>query len=103
MSTTDKQKERLLQVLLSPLVSEKSTMIADSNRQYAFRVIKNATKPEIGAAVAELFKVEVEKVNIVNVQGKQKRHGAIQGRRSDWKKAYVKLKQGQDIDFGSGA
>lgn len=103
MKLASNNKERLLKVLLSPLVSEKGTMMADANRQFAFKVLKDATKPEIGAAVAELFKVEVEKVNIVNVTGKQKRHGAIMGRRSDWKKAYVKLKPGQDIDFGSGA
>lgn len=97
------KQERLLKVLLSPLISEKSTNLADANRQFVFKVVKDATKPEIKAAVSELFKVEVEKVNILNVPGKQKRHGATMGRRSDWKKAYVKLKPGQDIDFGSGA
>lgn len=97
------RKERLLKVLLSPLLTEKSNQIAESNRQFAFKVLPDATKPEISAAVAELFKVEVEKVNLINVMGKKKRHGAIMGRRADWKKAYVKLKPGHDIDFGSGA
>lgn len=97
------QKERLLKVLLSPLLTEKGNKIAESNRQFAFKVTPDATKPEISAAVAELFKVEVEKVNLMNVMGKKKRHGATMGRRADWKKAYVKLKPGQDIDFGSGA
>jgi large subunit ribosomal protein L23 len=96
-------KERLLKVLLSPLVSEKSTNLADNTKHYAFKVVPDATKPEIKAAVKELFKVEVKNVRVINVKGKKKRHGAIMGRRADWKKAYVKLMPGNDIDFGAGA
>lgn len=95
--------ERLMKVLMSPLMTEKSTRIADSARQYAFKVVKDASKPEIKAAVELLFNVKVENVRVINTQGKAKRHGAMMGRRSDWKKAYVKLTSGQDIDFGAGA
>lgn len=96
-------EERLLKVLLSPLISEKSSTVADANRQYAFRVVTDATKKEIAAAVESLFKVEVERVQVLNVSGKRKRFGKIFGRRSDWRKAYVRLKEGHDIDFGGGA
>ncbi|MES9832270.1 MAG: 50S ribosomal protein L23 [Candidatus Thiodiazotropha sp. LLP2] len=95
--------ERLMKVLLSPLVSEKSSIIADQNAQYTFRVTTDATKREIAKAVEKLFEVEVERVQVVNVKGKQKRFGAINGKRSDWKKAYVRLKAGSEIDFASGA
>ncbi|MEO5343181.1 MAG: 50S ribosomal protein L23 [Gammaproteobacteria bacterium SHHR-1] len=96
-------KERLMKILLAPLVSEKSTQMADASRHFAFKVAPDASKPEIKAAVSELFKVEVDSVRVLNVKGKKKRHGAIMGRRADWKKAYVKLKPGNDIDFGAGA
>jgi large subunit ribosomal protein L23 len=96
-------KERLLKVLLSPLMSEKSTQLADAARQFAFKVTRDATKPEIQAAVKELFKVEVDSVRVVNMKGKQKRDGKIMGRRPDWKKAYVKLMPGNDINFGGVA
>ncbi|MES9940900.1 MAG: 50S ribosomal protein L23 [Candidatus Thiodiazotropha sp. 6PLUC2] len=95
--------ERLMKVLLSPLVSEKSSIIADQNAQYTFRVTTDATKREIAKAVEKLFEVEVERVQVVNVKGKQKRFGAINGKRSDWKKAYVRLKAGSEIDFAAGA
>ncbi|MCU7905608.1 MAG: 50S ribosomal protein L23 [Candidatus Thiodiazotropha sp. (ex Epidulcina cf. delphinae)] len=95
--------ERLMKVLLSPVVSEKSSLAADSNRQYTFRVTTDATKREIARAVEKLFEVEVERVQVVNVKGKQKRFGNVSGRRSDWKKAYVRLKPGSDIDFAAGA
>ncbi|MCG7898877.1 MAG: 50S ribosomal protein L23 [Candidatus Thiodiazotropha taylori] len=95
--------ERLMKVLLSPLVSEKSSIVADQNDQYTFRVTKDATKREIAKAVEKLFEVEVERVQVVNVKGKQKRFGAINGKRSDWKKAYVRLKAGSEIDFAAGA
>ena len=95
--------ERLMKILLSPLVSEKSTTIADANGQFTFRVKTDATKREIARAVEKLFDVEVERVQVVNVKGKKKRFGAIQGRRSDWKKAYVRLKSGNEIDFTAGA
>jgi large subunit ribosomal protein L23 len=92
-----------MKVLLAPVVSEKSTLMADASRQFAFKVVPDASKPEIRAAVKELFQVEVDSVRVVNVKGKQKRRGAILGQRPNWKKAYVKLMPGQDIDFGGGA
>ncbi|MCU7796617.1 MAG: 50S ribosomal protein L23 [Candidatus Thiodiazotropha sp. (ex Semelilucina semeliformis)] len=95
--------ERLMKVLLSPLVSEKSSVIADANQQYTFRVATDATKREIAKAVEKLFEVQVDSVQVVNVKGKQKRFGNIQGKRSDWKKAYVRLKPGSEIDFAAGA
>jgi large subunit ribosomal protein L23 len=94
--------ERLMKILLSPLVSEKSTNVAENNGQYTFRVKTDASKREIARAVEKLFDVEVERVQVVNVKGKQKRFGAILGRRSDWKKAYVRLKAGNEIDFTAG-
>ena len=95
-------QERLLQVILAPQISEKSTMIADKHEQVAFRVVTNATKPEIKAAVELLFKVEVDSVQVMNVKGKVKRFGKISGRRKDRKKAYVALKPGQEINFAAG-
>ncbi|AXE30288.1 50S ribosomal protein L23 [Chromobacterium phragmitis] len=92
-------QERLLQVILAPIVSEKSTMIAEKNQQVAFRVAKDATKPEIKAAVEMLFNVKVDGVSTVNVKGKVKRFGRSTGRRSDWKKAYVSLVEGQELDL----
>jgi len=96
-------RERLMKVLLSPVVSEKAAMVADKARQYAFKVVPDANKAEIRRAVELMFEVSVEQVRVAVVKGKAKRFGAIRGRRSDWKKAYVKLKPGQDIDFGGGA
>ena len=96
-------KERLMKVLLAPVVSEKSSMAADGSRQYTFKVDTDATKPEISAAVELLFDVKVEKVQTINVNGKRKRFGQIQGKRKDWKKAMVRLQEGQDIDFAAGA
>ncbi|MEJ2593105.1 MAG: 50S ribosomal protein L23 [Candidatus Thiodiazotropha sp.] len=95
--------ERLMKVLLAPVVSEKSTVVADTNGQYTFRVSTDATKREIARAVEKLFEVQVDSVQVVNVKGKQKRFGAIRGKRSDWKKAYVRLKPGSEIDFAAGA
>jgi large subunit ribosomal protein L23 len=97
--TAVKNPQRLMQVLLAPQVSEKSTYVAEKNAQVVFRVIGNATKPEIKAAVELLFKVEVESVQVANVKGKQKRFGKLIGRRKNWKKAYVCLKPGQEINF----
>ena len=91
--------ERLMQVLLAPIVSEKSTMLADKNNQVGFRVIQDATKPEIKAAVELMFKVEVESVQVLNQKGKAKRSGRFLGRRSNVRKAYVCLKPGQEINF----
>ncbi|MDP2030994.1 MAG: 50S ribosomal protein L23 [Thiobacillus sp.] len=95
-------QERLLKVILAPVISEKSTRLADKLNQVVFRVLPDATKQEISAAVADLFKVEVVGVQVLNVKGKVKRSGRVTGRRDNWKKAYVTLKQGQDIDFASG-
>ena len=92
-------QERLMKILLSPHVSEKSTLTADTNRQFVFRVARDARKPEIKRAVELMFKVQVNRVQVVNVKGKRKTFGRIPGRRPDWKKAYVCLKAGFDIDF----
>ena len=92
-------QERLMKILLSPHVSEKSTVTADANRQFVFRVAPDARKPEIKRAVELMFKVEVERVQVVNVKGKRKMFGRVPGRRPNWKKAYVCLKPGFDIDF----
>jgi len=93
--------ERLMNVLLAPVISEKATFIADKHEQVIFRVAPSATKPEVKAAVELLFKVEVESVQISNVHGKQKRFGQYMGRRRNWKKAYVCLKPGQEINFAA--
>jgi large subunit ribosomal protein L23 len=92
-------KERLMQVLVAPHVSEKAARASEQGNQMVFRVARDATKPEIKAAVELMFEVKVDAVQVVNVMGKAKRFGGRQGRRSDWKKAYVKLAQGQTIDF----
>jgi large subunit ribosomal protein L23 len=91
--------ERLMKILLSPIVSEKTTRLADASRQYAFKVLPGATKPEVRKAVELMFDVKVDNVQISNVRGKIKRHGQSVGRRADWKKAYVTLSEGHDIDF----
>lgn len=96
-------KARLMSILLSPVVSEKSALAADSSNQFAFKVTTDATKPEIADAVEMMFDVKVDHVRTVNVRGKQKRFGAVMGRRNNWKKAYVRLKPGYDIDFAGGA
>ena len=91
--------ERLMTVLLAPVVSEKATFIADKHEQVIFRVAPSATKPEVKAAVEMMFKVQVESVQIANVKGKKKRFGTHMGRRRNWKKAYVSLRPGQEINF----
>jgi len=96
---TQKMEERLLQVILAPVISEKSTMVSEKNEQVVFRVVSDATKPEIKAAVEFLFKVQVESVQVTNVKPKQKRFGRSIGWRKGWKKAYVALKPGQEIDL----
>ncbi|MDT3672068.1 MAG: 50S ribosomal protein L23 [Aromatoleum sp.] len=95
-------QERLMQVLLAPQISEKATYVADKNEQVVFKVAPSATKPEVKAAVELLFKVEVKSVQISNVKGKIKRFGKMMGRRKDWKKAFVCLKPGQEINFVAG-
>ncbi|MBE0599682.1 MAG: 50S ribosomal protein L23 [Burkholderiaceae bacterium] len=93
-------QDRLMKVLLAPIVSEKATMLADKNNQIAFRVLQDATRPEIKAAVELLFKVQVESVQILNQKGKTKRFGRFSGRRDNVRKAYVSLAQGQELNFG---
>jgi large subunit ribosomal protein L23 len=93
-------KERLINVLIAPHVSEKSARVAEEGGQYVFRVRTDASKPEIKAAVEFMFDVKVETVNVVNQIGKYKRFGRFEGRRSDWKKAYVRLQAGQAIELG---
>ncbi len=95
-------QQRLMQVLLAPQISEKATFIADKHEQVVFRVLPDATKPEVKAAVELMFKVSVESVQIANVKGKQKRFGRFMGSRKNWKKAYVSLKPGQEINFVDG-
>jgi len=92
-------QERLMKVLIAPIVSEKSTRVADSNRQFVFKVVKDASKPDVRKAVELMFDVKVDGVQIANVRGKTKRFGQSFGKRSDWKKAYVTLAEGHDIDF----
>ena len=94
--------ERILQVLLMPHVSEKSSMVAEANHQHVFKVLPGTSKVEIKQAVEELFKVQVSQVRVLNVKGKAKRFGQREGNRSNWRKAYVTLAAGQDIDFAGG-
>lgn len=91
--------DRLMQIILAPIVTEKATFVAEKNQQVAFRVIADATKPEIKAAVELLFKVEVESVQVLNRKGKVKRFGRFVGRRRHERKAYVSLKDGQEINL----
>ena len=103
-TTSDKKKynaERLMTVLLAPVISEKATFIADKHSQVIFRVAPDATKPEVKAAVELMWKVEVDTVQISIVKGKEKRFGRFVGRRRGWKKAYVSLKPGQEINFAA--
>jgi large subunit ribosomal protein L23 len=93
------KEQRLMQVLLAPTVSEKSTFVGEKYNQVVFRVTPDATKPEIKAAVELLFKVKVKGVQVSNVKGKEKRFGRFMGRRRNWKKAYVSLMPGQEINF----
>jgi large subunit ribosomal protein L23 len=98
-AVTKVSEERLMKVLLAPIISEKATFVADKNEQVIFRVMKDATKPEIKAAVENLFKVEVESVQVLNRAGKQKRSGKTVGRKNHVRHAYVCLKPGQEINF----
>ena len=92
-------QERLLNVIRAPHISEKAAMAGELNNQYVFKVAVDATKPEIKAAVESVFSVSVEKVQVVNMKGKVRRTKTGLGRRNDWKKAYVSLAEGQQIDF----
>ena len=101
MSAQNFNQERLMNVLLAPQISEKATFIAEKNEQVVFQVVSDATKPEVKAAVELMFKVTVDSVQISNVKGKQKRFGRHLGRRSNWKKAFVCLAPGQEINFAA--
>lgn len=92
-------ESRLMKVLVAPLMSEKTARLADRSRQYAFKVAADATKPEIRQAVEMLFSVKVTGVQVANMPGKTKRFGQTMGKRSDWKKAFVTLAEGNDINF----
>lgn len=92
-------RERLMKILLAPRVSEKATLAADQHKQFVFQVVPDATKPEIKKAVEQLFEVEVARVQVINCRGKTKRFGATYGKQPNYKKAYVALKPGFDIDF----
>ena len=102
MRTQTFSQERLMQVILAPQVSEKATYIAEKHNQIIFRVVQDATKAEIKAAVELMWKaqnIEVKNVQVTNIKGKEKRFGRFMGRRSNWKKAYVRIKNGQEINF----
>ena len=103
MSTKSFNPERLMQVLVAPQVSEKSTFLGEKNNQWIFQVLKDATKPEIKAAVELMFKVDVIGVQTSNLKGKEtRRFGRPVGHRRSWKKAFVSLKPGQEISFAPG-
>ena len=95
-------QDRLYQVLLAPRVTEKSTQVGEDSNQYVFHVVNDASKSEVKGAVEMLFDVNVEAVRIVNVKGKNKMFRFRPGKRSDWKKAYVRVQEGQVIDFLGG-
>lgn len=92
-------KHRLMTVLLEPRVTEKTTRLGEAGKQFAFKVTRGATKPQIKKAVELMFKVKVDSVRVSNVKGKRKVFRSMEGRRANWKKAYVKLAEGFDIDF----
>ncbi|GAA4351320.1 50S ribosomal protein L23 [Variovorax defluvii] len=95
---------RLMNVLVAPIVSEKATMVGEKSNAVTFRVLQDATKPEIKAAVELMFKVEVKGVSVANIKGKTKRFGRSVGRRDNVRKAYVTLKAGQELNLvGEGA
>jgi large subunit ribosomal protein L23 len=94
---------RMHRIILGPVVSEKSTRVAEKRNQAVFKVARDAQKPEIKQAIEALFNVKVEGVQTLNMKGKTKRFGQSAGRRSDWKKAYVTLAAGQQIDFLGGS
>ena len=105
MNLTNRQFDegRLMNVLIAPIVSEKATMVAEKSNVVTFKVLQDATKPEIKAAVELMFKVEVKSVNMVNTKGKTKRFGKSMGRRDNVRKAYVMLKPGQELNLSGEA
>lgn len=92
-------QERLMTVLVGPHISEKATILAEKNNQVCFKVRRDSSKKEIAQAVELMFEVKVDAVQVTNVRGKNKRFGQTMGKRNDWKKAYVTLAEGHDIDF----
>ena len=92
--------QRLTNIIVSPRISEKATTRADLDNQHVFSVLKDATKPEVKKAVELMFDVKVKSVRLMNVQGKLIRVGRTFGKRKDWKKAYVRLQEGFDINYG---
>jgi large subunit ribosomal protein L23 len=103
MSNVQFEEGRLMQVLVAPIVSEKATDVAEKKNAITFKVLRDATKPEIKAAVELLFNVKVQAVNVLNQKGKAKRFGKTVGRRDHVRKAYVTLVSGQEINFGGEA
>ena len=103
MSALKFDEGRLMQVLVAPIVSEKATMVADKSNAVTFKVLQDATKPEIKAAVELMFKVEVKDVSVLNTKGKAKRFGKSNGRRDNVRKAYVSLMPGQELNLGGEA
>ena len=103
MSVTKYDEGRLMQVLVAPIVSEKATMVAEQTNAVLFKVLRDASKPEIKAAVEMMFKVEVQGVSVLNQKGKAKRFGKSMGRRDHVRKAYVTLKPGQELNFSGEA
>lgn len=102
-NTSKFQEGRLMQVIVAPIVSEKATMVAEKSNAVTFKVLQDATKHEIKAAVELMFKVEVKGVSVVNTKGKTKRFGKSMGRRDNIRKAYVRLKPGQELNLGGEA
>ncbi|KAF1044841.1 50S ribosomal protein L23 [Xylophilus sp.] len=103
MSAVQFDEGRLLQVLVAPIVSEKATLVGEKSNAVTFKVLRDATKPEIKAAIELLFKVEVKGVSVVNIKGKAKRFGKTFGRRDNIRKAYVTLKEGQKLNLSGEA
>ena len=103
MSAHKFDEGRLMQLLIAPIVSEKATMVAEQSNVVTFKVLQDATKPEIKAAVEMMFKVEVQGVSVVNTKGKTKRFGRSIGRRDNVRKAYVTLKPGQELNISGEA
>ena len=102
-NTSKFEESRLMQVLVAPLVSEKATMVAEKSNAVTFKVLQDATKSEIKAAVELMFKVEVKGVSVLNTKGKTKRFGKSVGRRDHFRKAYVTLKAGQELNLSGEA
>ena len=103
MSTTQIDEGRLMQVLVAPIVSEKATMVAEKSNAVVFKVLRDATKPEIKAAVELMFKVQVKGVSVLNQKGKTKKFGKSIGRRDHVRKAFVTLMPGQELNLGGEA